>query len=695
MRISHIKISIITLTIFFILSLVNLYSVTVTNQQRELIYLIEKNQNFTEGHLKYITSLYNPRKILRRYYNDKTTIKELEKFLNSMEKNNPTVKNYLSVDNSNFDPELPGFVLNSKILKDSEYNSRGITEHNNQWYLLNKMREKDSVVICTYNVKADETLKERILETDFIGFYMDDGTSTYNWYEEDVNSNNIPVDLKEYKMSFNEKIIKVENSIVIPGFYFLISDKHFVDNVTYSFLKKSAIYLAIYLILFGLNIFISFSQKKTINSIEEIINNGSIVNKGKFLSKEYYEIINKVKQISKSNLLLNEEIISNNKKLKKLEGLSKNKMNFLAQISHEIRTPMNCIIGFSEMILSEKESKNNKVFANKIIEESETLLKLINDILDDSKIDSGKMILECNRVNLEEFFSRMIDLGNSYDTNNLIDIEYFIDNSLPLYIGIDELRFYQVVTNVYFNALKYTPIGSIKINIIKGFGNKISISIMDTGIGIPSDKLPTIFDDYERVNGKLNTGFRGTGLGLSITKKIIELMNGSISVESEQGTGSSFTITLPYKDVDQKLETSKKICSSSYSFNIDGDVLLVEDYPTNRIIAKRHLESAGLKVTMAENGKEAIELANEKKFDIILMDIQMPIMDGFTATKEIRELCSYNQNTPIVAMTANGLKSVEERSKQFLMNGVILKPIKKVSFLKTVSSYIKNPLPVN
>ncbi len=371
--------------------------------------------------------------------------------------------------------------------------------------------------------------------------------------------------------------------------------------------------------------------------------------------------------------------------VKKAEEADHSKMNLLTSVSHEIRTPMNCIIGFCEIIINESVDVESKDYSRRIIAESETLLHLINDILDQSKIESGKMVLSCNRVNLEQFIKGIISLGNPY--GNKVSIDYIPQGNIPRFVGVDEIRLYQVISNIYFNALKYTRKGSVSI-FVSYDNDLLEFNIIDTGIGIPTNRIDSVFEQFQQLDSELTQGFRGTGLGLTITKKIVELMGGEIFVKSEPNNGSCFTVLIPVTETNQdsakKLDDEFKLVESS----VGKKILVVEDYPTNRIVVKKHLESVGYIVIEAINGKCGVDVSLQQKFDLILMDIQMPIMNGFDAAKTIREPANPNMYTPIIAMTANGLQVISKKCKNYGINDIIVKPIRKNSFLNCINKYL-------
>lgn len=395
-----------------------------------------------------------------------------------------------------------------------------------------------------------------------------------------------------------------------------------------------------------------------------------------------------------------QELITTNEQLtiaiRKAEDANALKSQFLANISHEIRTPLNCIMGFCDIILTENHSETVTVQVKQILHESETLLHLINDFLDYSKIDAGKMTLVETELNIRSVINSLMKSGQVQAGDKNLILYSEIDETVPNIIISDELRLYQIISNIFYNAIKFTPTGSVKIKIstkttTDKYCNILNIFIIDTGIGIPEDRVDSIFNKFEQVDGSLTRKYRGSGLGLTICKKIIELMKGIITVESEENKGSVFHIELPVKSQSQDIviDSKKQIKVDNEKHTKGSKILLVEDYPVNQIVAKKHLEMDNHIVTIAENGQEALDRCKETKFDLILMDLQMPIMDGFKSTKYIRGSIGLNSHTPILAMTANAMDTAKQTCLDTGMNGIITKPIRKKMFLKEVDKWLK------
>ncbi len=374
------------------------------------------------------------------------------------------------------------------------------------------------------------------------------------------------------------------------------------------------------------------------------------------------------------------------------------KSQFLANMSHEIRTPMNGVLGYLTLI--EQEAYDNidemKTFASSARQSAESLLEIINDILDLSKIESGRMELESTNFDLKNVISESISLLNTKALEKGLVLKTdFKDELINDLIG-DPTRLRQILINLINNAIKFTRKGEIRLNVSTEAkdSNQVSlnISVSDTGIGISKDKIINLFKPFSQLDKSHTRKFGGTGLGLVICKEFINLMGGEISVESEEGKGSIFYFTVKLKaqtgqkpssgfvevkkiTEQKKLTTEKKGLPVLKKDRNKFSVLLAEDNLINQKVAVRILSDAGFNITAVENGVEVINYLKTQKPDLILMDVQMPEMDGFTATKEIRKLNTPVSNIPIVALTAHALVGDKDKCLAAGMNDYVSKPI--------------------
>lgn len=383
------------------------------------------------------------------------------------------------------------------------------------------------------------------------------------------------------------------------------------------------------------------------------------------------------------------------------ERANKLKSQFVFNISHEIRTPLNCIIGFAEFILQGKEIKKTHEQAKIILQESDILLSLINSLLDQAKLESGKMELEFRPLDLAKLLLSIETGMKVHAEKKELKFNFELNDNVCKYVIGDELRLRQILINLLNNAIKFTDSGSVTLKVFaysydKEFDN-ICFEVIDTGIGIPLEKQDTIFKSFSQVDGSVTRKYGGTGLGTTIAKELIQLMGGNIELESEVGKGSRFWFILPMNkcspkqvkelEADNKLIFEDDIATTQKDASDEFKVLIAEDYLVNQVIARSHLESMGYQVMVAENGKEAVELCKKEIFDLILMDIQMPELDGYQATELIRKNIVQYSDVPIIAMTANADSEARQSCLAAGMNDVLVKPIKRKMFCSVIERW--------
>ena len=378
------------------------------------------------------------------------------------------------------------------------------------------------------------------------------------------------------------------------------------------------------------------------------------------------------------------------------EDANKMKSEFLANMSHEIRTPLNGIVGFSS-ILKEKTKENTEYgeYLENIIQSSKVLLNLINDILDLSKVEAGRMVIDLHPVNLNDLIKEILAIYQLKALEKKIDIVIEMDNNMPGSLITDEKYLRQILFNLIGNAVKFTHEGSVVIKVVLIPKNEecsivdLIVSVKDTGIGISQEELETIFEPFKQVFHKDKNKYGGTGLGLSITRRLTELLGGTITVESKFGKGSVFCISLLNIEIGALISKDEINLEKSWLKTIrfkNPVLLLAEDIHSNRQVVSGYLEALNITIIETENGEECIAAARKTCPDIILMDLQMPVMDGITAIN-ILKTDEVFKNIPIIAFTASGMKHEKDKF-QIAPDDFLLKPVFKYDLLRLLAKYL-------
>jgi CheY-like chemotaxis protein/HPt (histidine-containing phosphotransfer) domain-containing protein len=397
-------------------------------------------------------------------------------------------------------------------------------------------------------------------------------------------------------------------------------------------------------------------------------------------SKNYYSEVNKMRIVMSVTgfilmVLLCGVLAFMHLAVRRSDEANRIKSSFLANMSHEIRTPMNAVIGMSELLKHEQLNARQMSYVTDIHSSARSLLAIINNILDLSKIESGKLALNPVDYDFHAFIDNISSMFKFVAHKKDLEFKFDSDGDLPDYLFGDDIRLRQILTNICGNAVKFTEKGSVTLK-VQVMNSKLLFEIKDTGMGIRKEDLSTLFDAFAQLDTSKNRSIVGTGLGLSISKTFIEMMGGKIVVDSEYGQGTTFMVMSPIVPGNRgKVKVEEKFEDVQNMYAPDASVLVVDDNEFNLKVAVGLLYLYRINVSTASSGKEAIDMVQCNEYDIVFMDHMMPEMDGVETTNEIRKLGGKYKQIPIVALTANAIKGAEEMFLENGFNDLVTKPI--------------------
>lgn len=376
------------------------------------------------------------------------------------------------------------------------------------------------------------------------------------------------------------------------------------------------------------------------------------------------------------------------------EEAGKAKASFLSTMSHEIRTPLNGISGIAHILMEEEHLPHQAEYIRTLKFSANHLMAIVNDILDFSKIEAGGISIEHIPFDLEELLSEIKNANLVRAQDKQIKLKLKRDDELPKYVTGDPIRLSQILNNLVNNAVKFTDCGEVvmEVQVEKQSDTHVQVrfSVTDTGIGIPKEKQENLFEQFCQIDSSITRRYGGTGLGLAITKRLLELQGSAIHLKSEVGAGSEFSFVLSF-EIPERVQLSARktnnLTDEHHSFE-GATILLAEDNEANTLIAKKFLKNWGARIVHVTNGKDAVKQVQQRTFDLVLMDLQMPIMDGYEATALIRQAGYSPFELPVIALTASAIHAEREQALAVGMNDLITKPFSPIELHTKLKKYL-------
>jgi signal transduction histidine kinase/FixJ family two-component response regulator len=602
---------------------------------------------------------------------------------------------------------LPAHALN-QISKDFiNWEDSGLTFNNVSDRPRNLHQKADKIEMEAINFFREN----KNIDTRFVPFKNDQGEDFYLyarpiWIEPYClkchgKKANAPVTIQKlYDTAYNYKLGDLRGilSIKLPA-------KNLKKNIHDEFLQNFIIHLTTFILIYFVVWIVirRFVTAPLAFFVEDLkaIKNGNYKIQQNQITGDFVQIAQVIELLKEAHFKLQQSEERFRKAKEAAETANRAKSEFLANMSHEIRTPMNAVIGFSELLSKMVTDKKHKSYLSSIQIASKTLLTLINDILDLAKIEAGQLDIQLEPIDPRTIFAELKQLFALKMAEKRLEFQVEIDEALPAALELDENRLRQVLLNLVGNAVKFTEQGYVKIRVQTfrtGLQTQSSteidliITVEDTGIGIPKDEQDNIFKAFQQMDGQSTRKYGGTGLGLAICKRLIEMMHGHISIQSKVGLGSRFEITLQ----NVKVPDVALVAKQTDSFDVEtiafepARILVVDDIESNRDVIRECLFKENLEVLEADNGHTSVLFAKEYQPDLILMDLKMPVMDGYEALKQLKQNPS-TRNIPVIALTASILGEQSKIEAQGF-DALLFKPVQISKLFSELSRYLKHTI---